>query len=170
MTTQEIQYTIELYWKTHGDVYKTKTSTTVRMEQSTVHVSHLNYYSYKNDELHSIDGEHSVYELCNGGGVENIREEFHKDGKSHNIYGPSEYYFEHGSYFEGSYYSQPNYSYGDNNEISRYYIEGEYVEPYEYDQKAEEYKHTIKQHMKNALLQHTDISKDVCGIISEYVI
>jgi hypothetical protein len=167
MTTQEIQYTIELYWKTHGDVYKTKTTTTLRMEQQTVHVIHMNYYSYKNDKLHSIEGEHSLYELCNGGGVENIREEFHKDGKFHNIHGPSEYYF--GSDVEGSYYYIER-GYDFYNEISRYYIEGEYVEPYEYEQKSEEYKHVIKQDMKNTILQHTDICKDVCHLISEYVI
>jgi hypothetical protein len=125
----------------------------------------MNYYSYKNDEYHSIDGEHSVYELCNGGGVENIREEFHKDGKFHNIYGPSEYYFE-----RGNYYLDYDYNLNSESEICRYYIEGEHVEPHEYQQKVEEYKSIIKRDMRNALLQHTDISKDVCGLISEYVI
>lgn len=153
--THQISYTIELYWKKDGDVYKTKTSTTLKLYHEQWTTSHTNYASYKNNEYHSIDGEHSMYVLSFGGDY--IHEEFHKDGELHNLDGNSQYYWE---------YDYDN----DHFEQKRYYIEGVYIDPTQYKQKVEEYKNTKKQEFTNALLQNTDICKDFCGIISEYVI
>jgi hypothetical protein len=151
---EEIKYTIELYWKKDGDVYKTKTSST-KIFYNEWTTSHTNYSSYKNNEYHSIDGEHSMYVLSFAGDY--IHEEFHKDGKLHNLNGHSQYYFE------------KDYD-NDHFEKTCYYIEGVDVDPTQYKQKVEEYKNTKKQEMKNALLQNTNICQDVCGLISEYVI
>jgi hypothetical protein len=90
-------------------------------------------------------------------GGEYKHEEFHKDGKLHNLNGYSQYYFEQD-------YDNEHF------ENKCYYIEGVEVEPEQYIEKVEQYKQTKKQEMKNALLQYTNICKDVCVLISEYVI
>lgn len=153
--TKEISCTIELYWKKDGDVYNTLTSTTLRLYHNEWVTSHINYSSYKNDEYHSIDEKHSIYVSSYGGDYK--YEQFHQDGKLHNLNGIAEYYWE------------KDYD-GDHIEITRYYIEGVCIEPSEYKQKVEEYKNTKKQEMKNALLENTNICQDICGLISEYVI
>jgi len=153
--TQEINYTIELYWKKYDDVYKTKTSSTLKLYHDKWTASHINYTSYKNNEYQSIGGEHSMFVLSFGGDY--IHEEFHQEGKLHNLDGHSQYYFEKD--YDDDHFEQKSY-----------YIEGVCIEPTQYKQKVEEYKKTKKQEMKNALLQNTKICQDVCGLISEYVI
>jgi hypothetical protein len=142
--------TIEIYWKEDGDVYK----------MSTKEREKYRYYHYnttKNGMHHSLNGEHSIY-ISSFGGC-NKYQAYHKDGILHNLNGCAEFTYEQDLGFDEDFTN------------NAYYIEGEFINDYDtYKKKVIEYKQNKKNELKNALLEHTDICNDICGIISEYVI
>lgn len=68
--------TIEIFWKENEDVYKL---------YSLYEEDYYYFETTKNGFFHSIDGDHAVYESRFDGSE--VREEYHKDGNLHNLYG-----------------------------------------------------------------------------------
>jgi len=70
------EYTIEIFWKEYDNVYKM---------YSLYEEDYYYFETRQNGVLHSIDGEHSVYESKYDGCE--VSEEFHSNGELHNLHG-----------------------------------------------------------------------------------